>query len=255
MSDQPSQTQTRRALVTGAAGGIGFAIAEKLADEGWRVLGVDLENPKDETFFENFITGDIANEETWLSLAGQMEDDGLGLLVNAAALQVCGPLIETAPIDWDRVMAVNVKAHYLAVRALHGALAKGQGAVVAISSVHQIATSKNIAAYAASKGAVGALVRAMAIELAEDGIRVNAVAPGAVDTEMLRAGLGRGYAEETTLEEQLAGIASRTVIKRVGKPEEIAEAVLFLGDNQKSSFMTGETMVVDGGVLSRLSTE
>ncbi len=124
-----------------------------------------------------------------------------------------------------------------------------------VSSVHAVATSANIAAYAASKGALLALTRALAIELALDRIRVNAVLPGAVDTPMLHAGLTCGHLQGADVQELMQALAVRTVMRRVGHPEEIAQAIVFLADDQRSSFMTGQALVVDGGAMARLSTE
>jgi NAD(P)-dependent dehydrogenase (short-subunit alcohol dehydrogenase family) len=95
----------------------------------------------------------------------------------------------------------------------------------------------------------------MAIEFAADNIRVNAILPGAVDTPMLRAGLGRGHAAGSNVQERLENLARRTVNGRVGKPQEIASAIYFLADNEQSAFMTGQALVVDGGATARLSTE
>jgi NAD(P)-dependent dehydrogenase (short-subunit alcohol dehydrogenase family) len=95
----------------------------------------------------------------------------------------------------------------------------------------------------------------MAIEFAPDDIRVNAILPGAVDTPMLRAGLGRGHAGHGDMQARLDNLARRTVNGRIGQPEEIAHAIYFLADNEQSSFMTGQALVVDGGATARLSTE
>ena len=124
-----------------------------------------------------------------------------------------------------------------------------------MSSVHAVATSKEIAAYAASKGGMLALTRALAIELAKDNIRVNTVLPGAVDTQMLRSGLNRDHAGEGTPDERLENLARKTVSGKIGKPEEIARAIYFLADQDQSSFITGQPLVIDGGATSRLSTE
>ncbi len=244
-----------KAVITGAAGGIGMAAAERFRAEGWSVTGVDIKETPAPDAFDEFVVADVSEESTWTSIGEKLNGSGLDALVSCAALQISAPLAETSPSDWDRVMAVNVRSIYLAVKALHSALKKSKGSIVSVSSVHQFATSANIAAYAASKGAVGALTRALAVELANDGIRVNAVAPGAVETDMLLDGLGRGHLAEDGVEAQLEQLASQTVMGRIGLPQEIAEALLFLADNSRSSFMTGETMVVDGGALARLSTE
>jgi NAD(P)-dependent dehydrogenase (short-subunit alcohol dehydrogenase family) len=124
-----------------------------------------------------------------------------------------------------------------------------------MSSVHAVATSANIAAYAASKGGLLAFTRALAIEFAPDNIRVNAVLPGAVDTPMLRAGMNRGHVSGGDITTRLDNLARKTVNGRIGKPEEIAHAVYFLADENQSSFMTGQALIVDGGATARLSTE
>ena len=131
-------------------------------------------------------------------------------------------------------------------------LRERRGAVVNVASVHAIATSAGLAAYAASKGAVVALTRAAALELAPEGIRVNAVLPGAIDTQMLRDGLSRGGPD---IDAGMAALAERTPLGRIGRPQDVAEAVLFLADASRSSFITGQTLVVDGGATARLSTE
>lgn len=131
----------------------------------------------------------------------------------------------------------------------------GGGAIVNVSSVHAVATSKNIAAYAASKGGLLALTRAMAIEFASDEIRVNAVLPGAVDTQMLLDGLSRDHAGEGNIRARLENLANKTVSGKVGEPEEIASAIYFLADDTQSSFMTGQSLIVDGGATAKLSTE
>jgi len=176
-------------------------------------------------------------------------------LVNNAAMQIAKPIIETSVDEWDAVMASNLRSVFLGVKLAHPLLKVNGGAVVNVSSVHAIQTSANIAAYAASKGGLLALTRAMAIEFAPDDIRVNAILPGAVDTPMLRAGLGRGHVGHGDMQERLDNLARKTVNGKVGQPEEIAHAIYFLADNEQSSFMTGQALVVDGGATARLSTE
>jgi NAD(P)-dependent dehydrogenase (short-subunit alcohol dehydrogenase family) len=111
-----------------------------------------------------------------------------------------------------------------------------------------------LAAYASSKGALVAFTRSAALEFASGGVRVNAVAPGAVDTPMLRQGLLRQSTPEN-LDEAMQELARRTPLRRIGSPDEIAQAILFLADNDRSSFITGQTLVIDGGALAHLSTE
>jgi NAD(P)-dependent dehydrogenase (short-subunit alcohol dehydrogenase family) len=152
-------------------------------------------------------------------------------------------------------MSNNLRSVFLGVQLAYPLLRVRRGAIVNVSSVHAIATSCNIAAYAASKGALLALTRAMALEFGPDGVRVNAILPGAVDTGMLRAGLNRGHVSGMDPEDLVRGLGKRHVMGRVGKPEEIGKAILFLADNERSSFMTGQALVVDGGATARLSTE
>ncbi len=245
-------------LITGAAGGIGRATVALFAERGWNVIGVDRA-----TFGEGFpehglfIQSDISRPEDLLSIFGKAREftEALDALVNNAALQVAKPLIETSVEEWDAVMAANLRSVFLGVKLSHPLLKVRGGAIINVSSVHAIQTSANIAAYAASKGGMLALTRAMAIEFAPDNIRVNAVLPGAVDTPMLRAGLGRGHVGHGDMQERLDNLARKTVNGRVGTPQEIAQAIYFLADPGQSSFMTGQALVVDGGATARLSTE
>jgi NAD(P)-dependent dehydrogenase (short-subunit alcohol dehydrogenase family) len=245
-------------LLTGAAGGIGRAIVAHFAARGWRVIGVD-RAPFGEGFPANglFIQADVSEESALAEVFDRVQQvtDRLDALVNNAAMQITRPLLETTVQEWDAVMAVNLRSAFLGAKMAYPLLAAAGGAIVNVSSVHALQTSANIAAYAASKGGLLALTRAMAIEFAPAGIRVNAILPGAVDTPMLRAGLERGHAGEGAIQERLNNLARRTVNGRVGRPSEIASAIYFLADNDQSSFMTGQALVVDGGATARLSTE
>jgi glucose 1-dehydrogenase len=250
-------------LITGAAGGIGRATVKLFAEKGWQVIGVDRKlfaQSELEEFPQNglFIQADIARPEEVHTIfeKAQAFTDSLNALVNNAAMQIAKPLIETTVEEWDSVMAANLRSVFLGVKLAHPLLkARGGAAVVNVSSVHAIQTSTNISAYAASKGGLLALTRAMAIELAPDNIRANAILPGAVDTPMLRAGLGRGHLNGDNMQDRLDNLALKTVNGRVGTPKEIANAIYFLADNEQSSFMTGQALVVDGGATARLSTE
>lgn len=246
-------------LITGAAGGIGRATVNLFAEKSWRVIGVDRDEFGD-GFPQNglFIRADISHPEEMHAIFEKAHafTDSLDALVNNAAMQIAKPLIETTVEEWDAVMSANLRSVFLGVKLAHPLLKSGGGgAVVNVSSVHAIQTSANIAAYAASKGGLLALTRAMAIEFAPDNIRVNAILPGAVDTPMLRAGLGRGHVGHGDMQERLDNLARKTVSGKVGKPEEIAHAIYFLADNEQSSFMTGQALVVDGGATARLNTE
>ncbi len=248
----------RWVLVTGAARGIGRAIVDAFRARGWQVVGWDVrpvsDGPDDVLFQQVDVADPQAVDAAMADVAARTPV--LHALVNNAAVQIAKPLIETTPAEWDALMAVNLRGPYVVSRAAYRLLrAAGDAAVVHVASVHALATSANIAAYAASKGGLLALTRAMAIEWAPVGIRVNAVLPGAVDTDMLRAGLQRGHLAAADVDAQLAELAQRTVIGRVGTPAEIAAAVVFLADPAQSSFMTGHGLVVDGGATIRLSTE
>ena len=256
---QNHNTGEKTVMVTGAAGGIGRATVALFAQQGWKVIGVDRASFQDPFPKEGlFIQSDISIGENLATIFDQARafTDHLNALVNNAAVQVAKPLIETSVEEWDSVMASNLRSVFLGMKLAHPLLkAAGGGAIVNVSSVHAIATSANIAAYAASKGGLMALTRAAAIEFAGENIRCNAILPGAVDTPMLRAGLSRGHVQGTDILERLDNLARKTVNGRVGRPEEIAHAIYFLADNTQSSFMTGQALIVDGGATARLSTE
>ncbi len=249
----------RTVLITGAAGGIGRATLNLFTEMAWRVIGVD-RDPLGDDFIPNglFIQSDISigdNLETIFARARQYTDR-LDALINNAAVQVSKPLLDTSVEEWDMVMASNLRSVFLSVKLAFPLFkAAGGGAIVNVSSVHAVATSANIAAYAASKGGLLALTRAMAIEFAPANIRVNAILPGAVDTPMLRSGLSRGHVQGSDVLQRLDNLARKTVNGRVGRPEEIAHAIYFLADEMQSSYMTGQALIVDGGATCRLSTE
>jgi NAD(P)-dependent dehydrogenase (short-subunit alcohol dehydrogenase family) len=233
---------SRVAVVTGAAGGIGAATCDLLEERGWRVVAVDRVPPER----DGAIQLDLADPDAVMaSLSALPEVHGL---VNNAAIQLFQTIAETTVAEWDAVMATNLRAPFLCLKALREQLVASRGSVVNVASVHARATSQSIAAYAASKGGLVAFTRAAALELAPHGVRVNAVLPGAVDTPALEAGLGRAPdAEERLLE--------RTPLGRVAAPAEIAESVAFLLDTERSGFVSGQELVIDGGALARLGTE
>jgi glucose 1-dehydrogenase len=258
-SDRSEENVHRTVLITGAAGGIGRATVDLFAQAGWRVIGVD-RSPFGEDFPVDgfFIQADISLGSNLESIFGQAHGHTgyLNALVNNAAVQIAKPIIQTSVEEWDAVMASNLRSVFLSAKLAFPLFqAAGGGAIVNVSSVHAVATSANIAAYAASKGGLLALTRAMAIEFAPSNIRVNAILPGAVDTPMLRAGLGRGHVQGGDIQSRLDNLARKTVNGRIGTPQEIAHAIYFLADGTQSSFMTGQAMIVDGGATARLSTE
>jgi len=237
-------------LITGAAGGIGKSTVQLFFEKGWIVIGVD-RNVFGEDFPENglYIRADISDPNNLEKIYDSVRKftDSLDAVINNAALQVVKPLLETSVEEWDAVMASNLRSVFLGAKLAYPLLKNGGGgAIINVSSVHAIATSAGVGSYAASKGGLLALTRSMAIEFAQDNIRVNAILPGAVDTPMLSAHLDQV---------RLENLAKRTVNGRIGKPSELAHTIYFLADEEQSSFMTGQSIVVDGGATAKLSTE
>jgi Dehydrogenases with different specificities (related to short-chain alcohol dehydrogenases) len=251
--------ENRVMLITGSAGGIGRATVQLFAEKGWTVIGVDRsafgdDFPKNGLFIQKDVS-DPAQIVELYQIAAEFSPV-LNTVVNNAAIQVSKPLLETSVEEWDRTIATNLRPTFVGARYAHPLLVKsGNASIVNVSSVHAVQTSASIAAYAASKGGILALTRAMAIEFAKDNIRVNAVLPGAVDTPMLRSGMDRGHVTGPSMNERLDNLARKTVNGRIGQPSEIAHAIYFLADNEQSSFMTGQAMIIDGGATARLSTE
>ena len=252
-------TGKKVALITGADGGIGKAVVALFLEKGWRVIGVDRHSKEIEANDDfRYIHADISEPEQIKSIfeAASNFSPVLNAVINNAAIQISKPLLELSSEEWDQTMASNLRSVFLGAKLAHPLIkAAGGGSIVNVSSVHAIATSANISAYAASKGGLLALTRAMAIEFAGDNIRVNAVLPGAVDTPMLRKSMQRGNFDGDSVQARLDNLADKTVNGRIGTPLEIAHSIFFLADNSQSSFMTGQALVVDGGVTARLSSE
>ncbi len=253
-------TNKQTVLITGAAGGVGRATAQHFLGQGWHVLATDvLKKPQPQLPADiRFVSMDISKPGEVESLLTYFSADlagGLHALVNNAAVQITKPLVETTAEEWDRVHAVNLRAPFLVTKVLYLALKKAQGSVVNVSSVHALATSADIGAYASTKGGLLALTRAMAIEFGGDGVRVNAILPGATDTPMLEASLNRAHVKGVNLERRKADLAKKILLKRLASPDEIARIIYFLVDSQQSGYITGQSIVADGGALARLSTE
>jgi NAD(P)-dependent dehydrogenase (short-subunit alcohol dehydrogenase family) len=239
---------SRVAVVTGAAGGIGAATSRAIAEDGWRVVAIDRFWSASQNGYAR-MTCDVADEAAVQEVFASL--DRVDALVNNAAVMSTAPIAETEVESWDDVAAVNVRGAFVCLRAALPHLSESRGAVVNVASVHAHATSSGVAAYAASKGALVAFTRAAAVELGPSGVRVNAVLPGAVETNMLGAGLERG--ENPTA--SWARLVTRTPLRRVADPSEIAHTITFLADGERSSFTTGQALVIDGGALAQLSTE
>lgn len=244
----------RVAIVTGVAGGIGRAVASEFQAAGWSVIGTDSRDTSESSPVDRFVTMDLSDPAAIRDFANRLEEvDKLDCLVNCAATQTVKPIADISPSEWDLVMAVNARAPLLLMQSLRPLISK-RGSIVNIGSVHSIATSPGMALYASSKGALVNLTRVAALEFAAFGIRVNAVLPGAVATAMLEQGLmerSPGGDRQSLLDE----LTDRTPLGRIAQPSEVAQVAVFLADSSKSSFMTGATVTVDGGVLARLRTE
>lgn len=254
----------RVAVVTGSSQGIGRGIALKLAEQGADVVVHGLEaGPVEETVADILsfggravgAVGPIQDESTSVELVelalrtfGRIDH-----LVTAAGIQRYGDGVETSVETWDEVFAVNVRGTFLAVHAALPAIRERRGTVTIISSVQATATQNSVAAYTASKGALNALARALAVDEAAHGVRVNAVAPGSVDTPMLRASAAL-FSDGGTdaVEATLASWGSAHPLGRIARPEEIGEVVSFLASD-RASFVTGDEIRVDGGLLARLA--
>jgi NAD(P)-dependent dehydrogenase (short-subunit alcohol dehydrogenase family) len=254
----------RVALVTGGSQGIGRAVAELLAARGAAVgvCGVEA-GPVEETVRAVREAGGEAlplvadvSDRSSVAAAVTATVDGYGrldTLVTSAGIQRYGTVVDTDEATWDEVFAVNVKGVYLAAQAALPHLRRGdRGSIVVVSSVQAHTTQTAVAAYAASKGALDALVRAMAIDEAQTGVRVNAVCPGSVDTPMLRASARRfSDGSEAGVQALIEDWGHVHPIGRVARPHEIAEVVCFLA-GPGASFITGEDVRVDGGLLASI---
>ena len=211
----------KTAVITGAAGGIGRATLEAFSAAGWEAIGLDGQPAED-------LPEGARAEQVDVSVPEQVEayfaklrvsHQELHALVNSSAIPLDKPLVEITPAEWDAVQAGNLRSVYLACRSAFPLLKAARGAIVNVSPVHAFPTSIHVAAHAANKGGVRALTRAMALEFGAEGVRVNAV------------------------------------LGQVGRAEEVARAILFLADEQRASFITGQALVVDGGAAARLSTQ
>lgn len=247
----------RVVLITGVSSGIGSATAMLFAQEGWHVIGVSRTKADHINGVDHYIPADVSKIGDLNRVFDEIksEERQIDSLVNNAALQICKPVLETTVEEWDAVFNTNVRSVFYCSKRAHPLMAGKGGSIVNVSSVHAIATSANIAAYAASKGAIKTLTQNLAIEFARDNIRVNAVLPGAVDTPMLHRGLMRDNFDKMDLDQKINNLAAKTVYGHIGKPIEIAQIIYFLSDFHRSSFCTGQAFIVDGGATIKLSTE
>ena len=242
----------RTALVTGASRGIGAAAARALDRAGARVAltargagelrAVAAELGRDPVV----VVADLAEADAPAAVAAQALDalGGVDVLVNSAAVAARLATADTDAALIDGLLAVNVRAPLLLIAALVGAMtARGGGSIVNLSSVSGLVGTPRRAAYAASKGALDAATRSLAIELGPVGIRVNAVAPGVVDTAL--------WARNKTVPGVVAAIEAQTPLRRWATPEDIADVIVFLASDA-ARFITGETIAADGGMARTL---
>jgi NAD(P)-dependent dehydrogenase (short-subunit alcohol dehydrogenase family) len=244
----------KTALVTGAASGIGEAIAYLFAEAGARVIVADLNGEDGERVAQRcsatsgearFMALDVANESACSTAAEvvQREYGALNILVNNAGIGHVGTIERTTGSDLDRLYAVNVRGVFNVTKAfIGGMLTNRSGAIVNIASIGGILAIPDRLAYCTTKFAVVGLTKSLAIDLATKGVRVNCVCPGRVETPFVKARL-REYADPEAAYLQMA---SSQRLGRMGTPEEIAAAVLYLASDE-AAFVTGSALIIDGG--------
>lgn len=240
----------KRAIITGAAGGQGRVACRRFAEEGAKVLATDL-SPDSAREVEALAPGAI----TYLA-ADVTQPDGIRAIVDRARSLFGGtvdvlynnhgvilgkPFLETTPEEWDRVHDVDLKSVYFLSQRAAPAMPPGSS-IINISSVGGLVAMENMTAYSAAKGGVAMLTRGMALDLSSRGIRVNAIAPGAIDTPM-----PRNFLKDLPNKEHIwAMLEERHMMKRFGQPHEVVAMAVFLASDE-SSFMTGSVVTVDGG--------
>uniref|UniRef100_A0A914X8J9 SDR family oxidoreductase n=1 Tax=Plectus sambesii TaxID=2011161 RepID=A0A914X8J9_9BILA len=251
------------AVITGAASGIGAACVEEFHSHSYKIIGVDVQQPLEISaadLFHQFHIVDIAHVANITDFIAKLSDavDHVDVLVNAAGIHSGKPIELVSEDDFDRIISINAKAPFFLTQKLLPLMTQGDysdRSIVNISSVHATATTPLLSSYAASKGALTAMTRTMALELASKKIRVNAVQPGAINTPMLQNGFQKLYGKPgVNVDEMVNNFGKKLPVGRIGRAADIATAVYFLA-NENNSFITGTSLVVDGGVLSHLSTE
>ncbi|MEJ2554818.1 MAG: glucose 1-dehydrogenase [Anaerolineae bacterium] len=243
------------AIITGGGSGIGRAAAQLFTREGAKVVVADYNAEAGENTVQTiqdsggeaiFVKVDVSDAEQVQHMVQSALEayGGIDILFNNAGILLFGTILETDPKDWNRLMSINLNGVFLCSKAvIPHMIERGGGSIINTSSstgAHDVAA--NIAAYVTSKGGVTLLTKAMAVDHAKDHIRVNAIAPGPTDTPMLR---------ENMSPEELADFAATFPMKRLGWPEELAYAALFLASDE-ASFVTGAVLAVDGGQTAQV---
>ena len=236
-------------IVTGGAQGIGEACARRLAREGAHLVLLDVDDVKGAALaaelgaiYLHCDVGDQRQVEAAVAAAVQAHQR-IDVLVNNAGIFKAADFLDVTEADFDAVLRVNLKGSFLMGQAVARVMARAQsGAIVNMSSVNAVLAIPTIASYNVSKGGINQLTRVMALSLADKGIRVNAVAPGTIATELASKAV-------LTSDEARAKIMSRTPMKRLGEPSEIADVVAWLASDA-ASYVTGEIVVVDGGRMT-----
>lgn len=248
------------ALVTGTSG-IGRTSAIRLAEAGATVLALGIDEKANAEFAEIAKARELSIHvaKTDVSIADEVgaavahlerEFGGLDVIVNAAAAHPYGTVVSTDPKTWDHCMAVNVGSIYLTAHFGVPLMEKrGGGAIVNISSIQGYNCQPNVAVYVASKGAIHALTRAMAVDHARQKIRVNSISPGSVRTPILEKAARQFDGDNADIEAVFKRFGEAHLLGRIGEPEEVAEMVAFLCSS-RSSFCTGADYLVDGGLMA-----
>ncbi len=237
-------------LITGASQGIGAACAQRFAREGARVVLSDVDDAAGQVLAlalkGTYVHCDVAQKTQIDALiAKTLELHGrIDVLVNNAGIFKAGPFLDVSEEDFDAVIRVNLKGSFLMAQAAARAMVahKTQGSIINMSSVNAVLAIPSIASYNMSKGGINQLTRVAALALADHGIRVNAVAPGTIATELAQKAV-------LTDDAAKAKIMSRTPMRRLGQPSEIADVVAWLASDA-ASYITGEIVTVDGGRMA-----
>jgi NAD(P)-dependent dehydrogenase (short-subunit alcohol dehydrogenase family) len=245
-------SQDKNALIFGGASGIGWATARIMRHHGASVTIADVRKPSGwDDSSERYIDCDVRySDQVCEAVRYATQTAPLDWLVYSTGIQHYGSVVNTSVEEYDLVQAINARGAFLACRAGIPVMRNG-GAVVLVSSVQALACQEGVAAYAASKGTLEALTRAMAVDHARDNIRVNAVLPGTVDTPMVRSSAER-FGGTNGLEQTLQQWGENHPLGRVAHVDEIAHLIAFLLSD-KASFITGSSYRADGGLLAQLA--